>query len=429
MSLVNPCQIAARPINTGSECSDSLKASGLIMLVPLTDRWDADDMADFTSFVKGKIHAAPGQRWYPIFGNRAPIRQITDAKEADVLETMEDGSTQFIRFGMYNRTFYTTDGGLCLAKALMSLTAAGKYGFIEFDIIGQVAQMDNGDGTFSAFPLNLGYGPAPELANLKTAYKNALYLSFSPQTYIKKGKIFASSPDEDLLSLSGLLDVTVYLNGTPTVAGATAAQGGFTIVKGATNDTIDVKVNGVSISGGPVVQTVTENTDTLLAAKVAAAINAHAGWGPGKNSGFGATNALGVLTITASGDYGTDLNGVQPTATIVGTITANTALVPFAGGVRGTVTFPLGVKTECGESDLIALFGADLVKLGNFVCEDEDGDAVVISAVALTGGKALVTIPLTIGTYDFNLIDTVTLYGQNIQGYEGITPGIGTVPF
>ena len=123
-------------------------------------------------------------------------------------ETMEDGSVQFVRYGMYNRSFLTDKGGLCLASALMKL---GKnFSFIDIDINGKVLQRVNADGTYSGVPLNLGYAKSPDLATLKTVYKNAFMTSFSPNDYIKKGKIFASDENEDILALRGLYDTEVF---------------------------------------------------------------------------------------------------------------------------------------------------------------------------------------------------------------------------
>lgn len=208
MALTNPCNLEATVVNTGSECDDAMNASAMIMLVPKDATWDDDDLDDFTGFLQTQIHATGRDRFLPIFGTSAPIRNIIDSKEEDVKETMEDGSVQFVRYGMYNRTFLTDKGGFCLAAALIKL---GKnFSFIEVDINGKVAQMVNADGTYSGFPLNLGYAPTPDLATLKTVYKNAFMVSFSPKNYIEKGKVFASDADEDILSLRGLFDTEVF---------------------------------------------------------------------------------------------------------------------------------------------------------------------------------------------------------------------------
>lgn len=211
MSLINPCNLNVAPSNTGSECSDSMKASAMIIMVPKSAKWtDADitNAGSFTAFVETKIHAAFGSRWYPIFGTNTPISSITESNESDVIETQEDGSKSFIRYGYYNRTFVTTEGGLCLAAHLMAFRGFN-YAFIEVDITGQVIMMQNADGSYSGFPTTLAYAPASMLANLKTAYKNQFMLSFSPLTYVQKGKVFGTDDTENILSVVGLLDTAV----------------------------------------------------------------------------------------------------------------------------------------------------------------------------------------------------------------------------
>lgn len=209
--LINPCDLNIAQSNTGIDCSAAMKASAMIIMMPHGTKWtDADitTATSFTKFLETKISAVPALRWYPIFGNNAPIASISESNESDVTETLDDGSQSFIRYGMYNRTFVTTKGGLSLAAHLMGLRGS-QYDFIEVDIIGQVAAMQNADGSYSGFPVNLAYAPASELANLKTTYKNKFMLSFSPKVYIQQGKIFASDATEDILAVTGLKDTQV----------------------------------------------------------------------------------------------------------------------------------------------------------------------------------------------------------------------------
>lgn len=310
MALINPCNIAASVRNTGSECSDALKAAAMICMIPRGTKWLASDNADFTSFMNTKIHEVPALRWLPIFGISAPIRQITESNETDVLEPMEDGSVQFIRYGMYNRTFMTTEGGFCLAQSLMGLSK--NYDFIEVDITGQVAMMKNSDGTYSGFPVNLAYAPAPTLANLKSTYKNAFMLSFSPIYYVKQGKVFGSDATEDILSLRGL--------------------------------------------------------------------------------------------------YDTDLADA---------------------GVQTTTNIFVSVKTDCGETDLIAIYGAVLgTHVGNFVIKNHTTGAIVTpTAAAIVSGTVQLTgTYVTATTYDVYLAAPSVLKAAGIEGYETLTPASILIP-
>ncbi len=310
MALVNPCSIAATPSNTGSECSDAMKASAMIIMLPKTTTWSNSDLADFTTYLKTKIHAVAASRFFPIFGNSAPIRNIKDNNEADVMETMEDGSVQFIRYGMFNRTFVTTEGGLCLAKALMAMK--NNYAFIEVDITGQVAMMKNADGTYSGFPVNLAYAPVPELANLKTSYKNQFMLSFSPNNYIKKGVVFASDTTEDILGLRGLFDTEV-------IAGS---------------------------------------------------------------------------------------------------------------GTHSTTNVYVDVQTICGDTDLVALYGATLAVPGNFtITKVSDGTTQVASAAAVINGEVRLTGTYTSGaSYYIALAAPSVLKAAGIEGYGGTVRATIAIP-
>jgi hypothetical protein len=413
--LNNPCNAAANVRNTGSECSDALKAAAMLIMVPKNAKWTSADLDDFTAFGLEKTHAAAADRWFPIFGSSAPIKGIKEANEADVIETHEDGSVSFIRYGMYNRTFMTTEGGMCLAAALMGM--ASNYAFVEVDITGQIAMMENSDGTFSGFPVNLAYAPVPDLANLKTTYKNNFMLSFSPLNYIKKGKVFASDADEDLLSLKGLYDVTVYKAAAYTKAGATAATGSVTLTAvGADGDTIDIKVSGVSITGGPVTKTSAESTVTLLATKVALAITNAAA----TNGGFTAVGSVGAVNITAPAGLGATINTVAPVVTIVGTMT-NSAPVAFSGGVTGTMVLKVGVKTTCGETDLLAKYPKILNDKAYYIVTNAAGTVIVISAGSYSALVENLTVPFVNGTYKVSLVAAATLKAAGVEGYESTT--------
>lgn len=208
MALINPCNLAVVSRNTGSECSDALVATALLILMPKGTIIPGSALTGFTAYAEGKCAAAKNIRWYPIGGTAAPIRTITDKNGNDIIETLEDGSDHFIRYDMYNRTFIMTDGGLCFAQALQSFNG-NAYGFIEIDQQGKIAMMNNGDGTYSPFPVNLAYAPTPDLGNFKTTYKNKWMMSFNPIYYITKGKIFGSDTAEDLVNITGLIDAVV----------------------------------------------------------------------------------------------------------------------------------------------------------------------------------------------------------------------------
>lgn len=213
MSYTNPCNLSLNPKNTGVDCDSALRATAMLVFMPKATRWTQADVdaspynGSFTAFMLAKFHAAPAQRWYPFFGNAAPINNITESDEADVTETLDDGSVVFIRYGKANRTFSTVNGGYCLAKTLMQFPQG--YSFIEFDIDGKKAEYEPTPGVYAGFPVIMMKGLSPDLANLKTSFKNKLMLTFDKVAYFVSGKLTAPSADEDVLGLNGLLDAEV----------------------------------------------------------------------------------------------------------------------------------------------------------------------------------------------------------------------------
>jgi hypothetical protein len=418
-ALIKACTKSATIKNTGSECNESMGPTAMLYAVPRSLKWTLTDMEDFAAYLTAQIHAPKATRIYPMFGPEVPIRKITLSKESDVISVQEDGTPIFIRYGMITRAFSTTEGGICLAQALQSLNKSG-YSILEVDNANQILMRNNGDGTYSALETTFMFSPSPDFADFKNPAYTNFQITYTPAEYVQFGEIFQG--DSSISDLIGLFDTEIYQNGANVPTGGTAATGGYTIVKGATNDTIDVKVNGVSISGGPVLQTASESTDTLLAAKVKTAINA----ATATNGGYTANNTAGALTITAPVDLGASINAVQATATIVGTITTTTP-VAFSGGVTGTVVLSVGVRTECAATDLIAKYGVTLMVAGNFVIKNAAGTVIVPSLVAITGGVGKFTIPYIADKYTVDGASAATWKAAGVEGFEVVTPAVITV--
>lgn len=206
--LSNPCSVSAGPLNTGLDCQVKMFAPALIIMVPAKAKWTAEDEADFSQYINEKAHEVPSKRWFPLFGNQAPIKTITDGKESDVTVTYDDGSISFIRNGTITRTFNTNKGGLALAKAFMSFNKFGNWAFIEVDKFNNVLRKQNADGTFSGVPVNVAYAPTPENATFKTEFLPAFTINYRVEDYIQKGVISVNS--DSLLDLTGLVNAEIF---------------------------------------------------------------------------------------------------------------------------------------------------------------------------------------------------------------------------
>lgn len=416
-AAVKACNKALTIKNTGSECNESMGPTAMLIAVPPGATWPASTLDDFTAHVSAQLHAPKASRWYILFGPSIPIRKITNNKEADVIFTADDGTQIFIRYGVLNRTFSTTEGGLCFAKALQTLNKSG-YSFIEVDNASQIMSRINTDKSYSALKTTFVYSPSIDLPDFKNPAMTNFAISTKPEEYIGNGVILQMD-DTSLLDLVGLLDVEVFQEGAVTNTGSTRATATDTIVIGSTADTVDIKVGGVSLAGAPVTQTGSETTATLLAAKIAAAITANAA----VNGGYTAVNAAGVLTISAPASKGATANGLTLTATIVGTITV-TPGGAFASGVTGTATLKFGIQTECGEDDLIAQFGATLVNATLVKITNSAGGVITPSSVTIVSGVGNAVIPYLADTYSVGLADAGTLFAADIEGYEETDPAV-----
>ncbi len=204
MALIKACLLLAAAVqNTGKECDISMGPTAMLIAVPKGTVITSEDLEDPINWLETLIHEQKKKRAYPLFGHEAPIRTIQNNKEQDVLVTLDDGSTTFVRYGFVNRMFETTSGGICYAKALESFAKAN-YNFIEVDIEGKVLLRRNVDGTYGALRTDFAYSPSPTLADFKNPYKNNFQISYNPDDYIKNGVIFAGG--EELLSKMGLID-------------------------------------------------------------------------------------------------------------------------------------------------------------------------------------------------------------------------------
>lgn len=204
MSIIKACNTVNRPKNTGKQCDSAMVATSMLIAMVRGTKFDEDDLDDPVPWLQNLIQQKIA---FPLFGLTAPIRTITNDTEGDQIVTLDDGLKVFLRYGLYNRTYETTSGGLCYAEALQSFLNSG-FDIIEVDQQGQMLARKNSDGTFSPLITDFMYSPAPILADFKsTPYKNRFAYSFSPIELVNNGIIFTGA--QALLSMVGLLD-TVF---------------------------------------------------------------------------------------------------------------------------------------------------------------------------------------------------------------------------
>lgn len=208
-ALIKACNKSLTVKNTGSECNESLGPTAMLIAVPPGAVWHDSDMTDFSGFLAGKINASKANRFYPLFGPAAPIRKITNNKESDVIFTADDGTQIFIRYGVLNRAFGTTEGGICFAQALQSFTKAG-FSILEIDDAGQILMRKNTDGSYGGLKTTFMYSPSIDLADFKNPSMTNFQVSIKPEEYIGNGVIFQDS-DNAILDLIGLYDVNLLV--------------------------------------------------------------------------------------------------------------------------------------------------------------------------------------------------------------------------
>lgn len=276
MAIKKACLVTTRPKNTGKQCDSAMVATSMVVAMDRGLIFDDDDLADPVTWLTLLIHQ---KKAFPLFGQKAPIREIKNNKEADVIVTLDDGTQVFLRYGVYNRQLATTQGGLCYAEALQSFLNSG-MDLIEIDQQGQLLARDNGNNTYSPLLTSFMYGPSPDMADFKnTPYKNWFAYSFDPTELVNNGIIFNGA--QALMSLQGLIDASILKAAAATTTKLKIwvkttcseddliAKFGATLGSDPTNFYVeDVAVPGVAvtITGSAIVGSLIELTGTFTSA-------------------------------------------------------------------------------------------------------------------------------------------------------------------
>jgi hypothetical protein len=216
-AIIKACKITTTVKNTGKECDSAMVATAMIIAMTRGLKITNNDLSDPVTWLTALIQQ---RKAFPLFGQQAPIREITNDTEGDQIVTLDDGLKVFLRYGMYNRTFATTSGGLCYAESLQSFLNSG-MDVAEVDQIGQLLLRQNSNdplGDYSPLITDFMYAPAPILPDFKTTpYKNRFSYSYSPVELVSNGVIFKGATA--LLSMMGLINVNVLaVTGVPPTA-------------------------------------------------------------------------------------------------------------------------------------------------------------------------------------------------------------------
>lgn len=206
-AIIKACNIVNTPKNTGKQCDIAMVATAMLIAVQRGLVFNNADLADPVSWLTTLIHQ---KKAFPLFGQKAPIREIQNDTAQDQIVEQDDGLKVFLRYGLYNRNFATTSGGLCYAESLQSFLNSG-YDIIEIDQQGQMLARQNSTlaaGDYSPLITDFMYSPAPILADFKsTPYKNRFSYSFTPLELVQNGIIFKGA--QALLSMMGLIDASI----------------------------------------------------------------------------------------------------------------------------------------------------------------------------------------------------------------------------
>jgi hypothetical protein len=213
-AIVKACSVNVTVGNTGKECDTAMGATAMLIALHGSVKFNDTDLLNPVPWMNSLIHQRLA---FPLFGQQAPIRTITNNAESDVLVTLDDGLQVFLRYGVYNRIFETTSGGFCYARSLSSFNKSG-YRILELDQTGQMlARLNATDKTYSGFITDFMYAPSPIWADFKnTPYKNRFQISYSPTEVVNNGIIFSGA--EELLSMMGLIDTDIVLVSATTTA-------------------------------------------------------------------------------------------------------------------------------------------------------------------------------------------------------------------
>lgn len=206
-AIIRACLVQNLIKNTGKECDKMIGTAKMIIPVPQSFEFTDNDLLDPVTFFTAAIHAARALRIFPLFGNKAPIKEIKNSPSNDIIITLDDQSQVLLGYGFFNWEYATLSGGLCYAQALQSFNQSG-YSNLIIDGDGNMLCRINENGNYAGILTDFMFAPSPDMPDIKTTtFKNRFRISVSPQEVVQNGVVLANA--RPLLSMMGLIDAKI----------------------------------------------------------------------------------------------------------------------------------------------------------------------------------------------------------------------------
>ena len=180
------------------------------------------------------------------------IKTFADNSEDDVLETLEDGTSQVARLGLYQFALQFVNG-LYFQAALTSLNSFGSYDVTLIDNENNVLGTKASDGSLKGFSVGMLQAGRFSFATDSTGQKQALTLQLTERGEVDSNYVYVQGSALDFApkSVDGVNEVGVSYSAVPASAGTTITvkailkQDG-SVFTGALFGDFNLKVNGVT---------------------------------------------------------------------------------------------------------------------------------------------------------------------------------------
>ena len=189
------------------------------------------------------------------------VKTFTDNSEDDVLETLEDGTSQVARLGLYQFAVQFING-MYYQAALNSLNSFGAYDVLFVDIDNNILGTEASDGSLKGFSVGMLQAGRFMFATDTTGQKQSLVMQLTDRKEVDSNYVFMSNAQYPAFSpnkVSGVNEVLAVFTAVPSDAGTTISvkttlkQDGSAFALGAYTDFI-LKVDGAT--GNPSAGTV-----------------------------------------------------------------------------------------------------------------------------------------------------------------------------